>query len=258
MPKVTTTTSFSEDDQLTHVTLNSLFTNSAFHSSAVDDTTLELSSGAIRLKAAGGGNGIATSHINDDAIVVAKIADDAVETDQIKDANVTLAKMAVESVDSDQYVDGSIDEEHLSNDVITGQTALTAVPSLTDVMLFSDADDSGNLKKLDFMQYLPLPRAWGVIPWDDFATVTIAGSSGVNTSTTVSSTGDVDTATVTLLNDMSDTNYVVHATLGTSSSVKPTSNSNAVVWDRAAGSFKIGAAVSTDRVLHFIVFGTLN
>ena len=258
MPKVTTTTSFSEDDQLTHTTLNSLFTNSAFHSSAVDDTTLELSSGAMRLKAAGSGNGIATSHINNDAITVALIADDAVETDQIKDANVTVAKMAVNSIDSDQYVDGSIDEEHLSNGVITGQAALTAVPSLTDGMLFSDTDDSANLKKLDFMRYLPLPRAWGVIPFSAAGSVTIAGAYNVTTSATVVSAGDVDTVEVTLSNNMSDTNYLVLATLGTSSSSKTDSNPNVNSFNRAAGSFSLGAAIGTDRVLHFIVFGTLN
>jgi len=259
MPKVTTTTSFSEDDQLTHVTLNSLFTNSAFHSSAVDDTTLELSSGAIRLKAAGGGNGIATSHINDDAIVVAKIADDAVETDQIKDANVTLAKMAVESVDSDQYVDGSIDEEHLSNDVITGQTALTAVPSLTDVMLFSDADDSGNLKKLDFMQYLPLPRAWGVINGNASpSTSDPVGLYGC-TCTNYTKVGTYDYSyTFDLTTDMSSANYVVIS-----------SNQNEQYWSSAAatsavevvdaGQFRIHNAYATNTAYkwHFVVFGVL-
>ena len=254
MPKVTTTTSFSEDDQLTHVTLNSLFTNSAFHSSAVDDTTLELSSGAIRLKAAGGGNGIATSDINDDAIVVAKIADDAVETDQIKDANVTLAKMAVESVDSDQYVDGSIDEEHLSNDVITGQTALTAVPSLTDVMLFSDADDSGNLKKLDFMQYLPLPRAYGIIKMDGSAGT--ADALGLYGCTCTAYSGE--TYTFDLTTDMSSANYPVIAQDHDTSDYDDEADSVAVeIVD--AGQFKIHAPVLTSpRHVSFVVFGTLS
>ena len=257
MPKVTTTTSFSEDDQLTHVSLNSLFTNSAFHSSAVDDTTLELSSGAMRLKAAGSGNGIATSHINDDAITVAKIADDAVETDQIKDANVPVAKMAVNSIDSDQYVDGSIDEEHLSNGVITGQAALTAVPSLTDVLLFSDADDSGNLKKLDFMRYLPLPRAYGLIKSDGSVGTADAVSLYNCTCTAASNPEGYATYTFDLGSSMSSADYTVLA--------QPHSTQD---WDdewdnqtvelEDADTFKIHiGAVSSPYHVSFAVFGTL-
>ena len=247
MPKVTTTTSFSEDDQLTHTTLNSLFTNSAFHADAVDDTTLELSSGAIRLKAAGGGNGIATSHINDDAITVALIADDAVETDQIKDANVTVGKMAINSVNSDQYVDGSIDEEHLNNDVITGQAALTAVPSLADVMLFSDTDDSGNLKKLDFMKYLPLPRAWGVIN----------GSGSRSTSDGCTCTDLTGFAyTFDLTTDMSSSNYVI-ITQVAHTAFWDDENDQAAVQIVDEGQFKIHT-VYTSYPFHFAVFGVLS
>ena len=253
MPKVTTTTSFSEDDQLTHVSLNSLFTNSAFHSSAVDDTTLELSSGAMRLKAAGGGSGIATMHIIDDAINAAKIADDAVETDQIKDANVTVAKMAVNSIDSDQYVDGSIDEEHLSNGVITGQAALTAVPSLTDVLLFSDADDSGNLKKLDFMRYLPLPRAFGIIKMDGSAGIADALSLYGCSCTAHSG----ETYTFDRTTHMSSVNYPVIAQSHNTSDWSSSADNSAVeIVDE--GVFKIHTHnQSSPHHVSFVVFGTL-
>ena len=254
MPKVTTTTSYSEDDQLSHTSLNSLFTNSAFHSSAVDDTTLELSSGAMRLKAAGSGNGIATSHINNDAITVALIADDAVETDQIKDANVTVAKMAANSVDSTQYVDGSIDEEHLSNDVITGQAALTAMPSLTDVMLFSDADDSGNLKKLDFMRYLPLPKAYGVVSFD---TSTPALVSAYNCTL---GTDDADTRQILITTDMSSGNYVVQLTPVCTDEGDSVGFNAPYVYIRNAADFTIAwsNAEGSTRAISFVVFGTLS
>ena len=157
MPKVTTSTSFSEDDQLTHTSLNSLFTNSSFHSSAVDDTTLELSSGAMRLKAAGGGNGIDTTHIKDDAINAAKIADDAVETAQIKDAAVTTAKLGPDAVDGTKIADDAIDQTHLAGTLISGHAELEALPTAAqDFILVSD---NGVLKKLDFMKWLPLPSA---------------------------------------------------------------------------------------------------
>ncbi len=255
MPKVTTTTSFSENDQLTHTTLNSLFTNSAFHSSAVDDTTLELSSGAMRLKAAGSGNGIATSHINDDAINAAKIADDAVETDQIKDDAVTVAKMAVNSVDSDQYVDGSIDKEHLAAAVISGQTELAAEPILAeDELLISD---DGVLKKIKPMKWMPFPKAYGVTTWDDDSPNIVSGT-GYNVAS-VSRPAE-QAVRVNFTANMASANYVVLATY-----TYPVSTSAsgvtypAYVYSKAADHFVISAYYneSVNREMQFVVFGTL-
>lgn len=253
MPKVTTTTSYSEDDQLTHTTLNSLFTNSAFHSSAVDGVTLELSSGAMRLKAAGSGNGIATSHINDDAITVAKMANDSVDSDQYVDGSIDLVHLSANSVDSTQYVDGSIDEEHLSNDVITGQSALTAVPALTDTMLISDTDDSGDLKKLDFMRYLPLPRVYGVVTFDGN---TPALSGAYNCTLGID---DTDTRQILITDDMSSGNYVVQLTVVSTGEGDSVTFYTPYVYIRNAADFTIAWSNGevSNRALSFVVFGTL-
>lgn len=210
MPKVTTSTSFSENDQLSHTSLNSLFTNSSFHSSAVDDTTLELSSGAMRLKAAGGGNGIATSHINDDAINAAKIADDAVETAQIKDAAVVAAKLGPDAVDGTKIADDAIDQTHLAGTLISGHAELEALPTAAqDFILVSD---NGVLKKLDFMKWLPLPRAYSRIAGHS-STPSLAGEYACSLASYANGSG-ASTYTITLANAMADTNYVVNVQVG--------------------------------------------
>ena len=210
MPKVTTSTSFSEDDQLTHTSLNALFTNSSFHSSAVDDTTLELSSGAMRLKAAGSGNGIATSHINDDAITVAQIADDAVETAQIKDAAVVASKLGLDAVDGTKIADDAIDQTHLAANLISGHAEeLTALPSASqDLVLVSV---NGVLKKFDFMKWLPLPRAYSKIVGS--STPSLAGEYACSLASYANGSG-ASTYTITLANAMADTNYVVNVQVG--------------------------------------------
>jgi len=251
MAKFTKGHAFSEDEQLTHTKLNNLVDAAEFASDAVDDSTTELSSGAIIVKT----GGVTASQLGASAVITTKILNENVTTGKIADDAVTVDKLAANSVDSDQYVDGSIDKEHLGATVISGQTELTAVPHLTeDFALISDDDV---LKKISLMKYLPLPRAWGVIPFSAAGGVTIAGAYNVTTSVTVVSDGDVDTVSVTLSNNMGDTNYLALATLGTSSSSKTDSNPNVNSFNRAAGSFSLGAAIGTDRVLHFIVFGTL-
>ena len=72
---------------------------------------------------------IKTTGIADDAVTVAKMADNSIDSAQyvdgsidtahIADSQITVAKMAANSIDSDQYVDGSIDTAHLANDAVT-------------------------------------------------------------------------------------------------------------------------------------------
>jgi len=72
---------------------------------------------------------IKTTGIADDAVTVAKMADNSIDSDQyvdgsidtahIADSQITVAKMAANSIDSDQYVDGSIDTAHIADSQIT-------------------------------------------------------------------------------------------------------------------------------------------
>ena len=240
---------FTEDEQVTFAKLNLAQTNLKFTSNAVDGSTTAISSEAIIVNS----GGITATQLATDAVTTAKIESGAVVTLKIADDAVTVDKMAVNSIDTDQYVDGSIDEEHLSNDVITGQTALTAVPALTDTILISDTDDSGNLKKIDFMKYLPLPRAWGVVP----------GAGSPSTSTPVGLYGCAcsdltgKSYTFDLTTDMSSSNYavIVSSHRGTTYYSSNDSTASAQIVD--AGQFKIHVPY-TAYTFHSAVFGALS
>ena len=250
MAKFTKGHSFVEDEQITHTKLNNLVDSANFASDAVDGTTTDLSSGAI-IVATGG-------------ITVAQLADNAVETAKIKDLNVTTGKIANDAINADKiadnaiqaehYSDGSIAEEHLNNNVISGQAELAAIPHLTqDEVLISD---NGTLKRFALMKHLPLPRAFGVVPWVE-GSQTISTAYNVTTSVTVVEDGDVDTCQITLSNNMASADYVVLATQGSSSASKVDSNHNVNIFAKTANSFKIGAPAGTNRVVNFVVFGTL-
>jgi len=243
---------FTEDEQVTFQKLNLAQTNLKFTSNAVDDSTTALSSEAIIVK----NGGISNAQLASDAVKETNLVDLSVSTAKLAADAVTNAKIADNAIDSEHYTDASIDQEHLNNDVITGQGALSATPSLTDTILISDADDSGNLKKLELMKYLPLPRAFGVVPWV-VGSQTISNGYNVTASVTVVSDGDVDTAQVTLSNNMANTDYVVIATHGRSDTTKVDSNHNVNIFAKTTNSFKIGAPAAANRVVNFVVFGTL-
>jgi len=119
---------------------------------------------------------VTTAKLAADAVTGAEIADDAINSEHYTDGSIDLAHMSVNSIDSDQYVDASIDtahianlqittgliaadaiteakiadnaveSEHLNDNVISGQTALTSGLANDDELLVSDG---GTLKKMD-------------------------------------------------------------------------------------------------------------
>ena len=164
----------------------------------------------MRLKAAGSGNGIATSHINDDAITVAQIANDAVETDQIKDAAVTVGKLGPDAVNGTKIAEDSIDESHLAPALISGHSELTGLPvAAQDLILVSD---NGVLKKFDFMKWLPLPRAYSKIAGHS-SSPSLAGEYACSLASYTNGSG-ASIYLITLANEMADTNYVVNVQVG--------------------------------------------
>ena len=94
---------------------------------------------------------IKTTGIADDAVTVAKMADNSIDSAQyvdgsidtahIADSQITVAKMAANSIDSAQYVDGSIDPEHLANDAVT--TAKIADDAVTSAKVANDIKVAG-------------------------------------------------------------------------------------------------------------------
>ena len=112
-----------------------------FASDAVDDSTTEISSGAIIVKT----GGITHSQLATDSVKEAKIVDLSVSTAKIANDAITEAKIADNAIQAEHYSDGSIAEEHLNDNVISGQAELAEVPHLTqDEVLISD---NGTLKR---------------------------------------------------------------------------------------------------------------
>jgi hypothetical protein len=89
MAAISKGTTFATGDQVTALKLNNLVDNSTFAAGAVDNTSTQLSSGAIIVK----DGGVTTAKLNDGGVTTAKIADDNVTTAKIADANVTFAKL---------------------------------------------------------------------------------------------------------------------------------------------------------------------
>ena len=122
---------------------------------------------------------VKTGGIAADAVTEAKIADDAVGTEHLtanevdttalKADAVTGAQLADNAVNSEHFTDGSVDTAHIAddqitaakinNDIISGTTALAAIPATTDEFLISDA---GTLKRIDaqFFQNTPAFSAY--------------------------------------------------------------------------------------------------
>jgi len=248
MAKFSKGTTFSEDEQLTHTKLNELVDNAEFASDAVDDSTTELSSGAIIVKTGGvtasqlGTSAVETLKINNLAVTTAKIAADAIDG----------TKLADNAVDSEHYTNASIDPEHLGATIISAQTELEAIPHLTeDEILISN---NGVLNKLKLMEYLPLPRAYGIIKMDGSAGT--GDALGLYGCSCTAYSGE--TYTFDLTTDMSSANYPVIAQDHDTSDYDDEADSVAVeIVD--AGQFKIHAPVLTSpRHVSFVVFGTLS
>ena len=86
--------SFANGEQLTADKLNQVIDNATFTTSAVDNTSTQLSSGAIIVK----DGGVTTAKLNDGAVTTAKIAD----------SNVTTAKIAAGALTDVVYPVGAI------------------------------------------------------------------------------------------------------------------------------------------------------
>lgn len=238
---------FTEDEQVTHTKLNLAQTNLKFTSNAVDDSTTAISSEAIIVKS----GGITATQLGSDAVTEVKINNGAVTADKLGADCVSGAKIADNAIDSEHYVDASIDQEHLNDNIISGQTAYSAIPHLTeDEVLLSD---NGTLKRFKLMSYLPLPRAYGLIKADG----SIGTADAVSLYNVTCTAASGVTYTFDLGSNMSSADYTVLA-----------QQHSTAVWDDEwdnhtvelvdANTFRIHVAtLSSPYHVSFVVFGTL-
>jgi len=149
MAAISKGTTFATGDQVTALKLNNLVDNSTFASGAVDNTSTQLSGGAIIVK----DGGVTTAKLNDGAVTTAKIADSNVTTAKILDANVTKAK--IENL-SDYTVLGNVsggaaapaevsilDEDDMASDSDTAIATQQSVKAYVDnVSVFTKSFES--------------------------------------------------------------------------------------------------------------------
>jgi len=94
---------------------------------AVDDTTIEVSGDALRVKA----DGIGTNQLADTAVTTAKITNLNVTTAKIAADAIDGTKIADDAVDSEHLTDGSVDNVHLAGSIANDKLSNSAI-SFTD------------------------------------------------------------------------------------------------------------------------------
>ena len=91
-------------------------------------------------------NAVVTASIVDDNVTQAKIADDAVGADQLAASAVVTASIVAAAITEAKIADNAVESEHINDNVISGQSALTSGLATTDELLISDG---GTIKKMD-------------------------------------------------------------------------------------------------------------
>ena len=265
-------TDYANGGQVTAANLNALTESARFvrggtgienSTNTTDEATLDVNNaGELIIATADGVKGINTAQINDSQITAAKIATDAVTLAKIQDGAVSNAKLSPTAGSAAVTGSGtgatgtnvieanSIGAGDLNNDIISGQTDLTATPDVTlDSILVSD---NGTLKEL-LLKYLPLPKAYGIVDMDSGSRTTVTGDYGVS-----SVSGDANTRRVNLSNAMSSaTDYVVQLTHEEESISGPNDYTTPVVEIIDASTFDIHIGEDPNLRIHFTVFGDL-
>lgn len=218
-------TNFSDGDQVTSTSLDSITLNLRLASDSADGTTITISSGVLSLGVVGaanmGANSVTTNAVADDAITQAKIADDAVGTAQIIDLSITNALIAATTIEF-------------------GKLATSALAVQADMQ----SETASKLASAATLKYHPgVSKAGGVVTMADG---TIAGGYNISGSASGTSTSRVVTLSVTMAN----TNYAVLITpehTGTLANAPAITSKTTTTFTIEGGMTKCG----------FMVFGQL-
>ena len=174
-------TTYADGTQVTATNLNALVDSATFASGAVDDSTTQLSSGAVIVKDLG----IATGKIAASAVTTAKIADSNVTTAKIADSNVTTAKIADSNVTKAKI-------ENLSDYKVLGNVSGGAAAPAEVAILDEDNMASNSATSLATQQSIKA-----------YADSKVDGT-GAGSFTTLAASGDVTFDTTTLKVDSSN------------------------------------------------------
>lgn len=192
-----------------------------------DDLTIEVSSGTMQLKDAGGSAGVTTAKLQDDCVTAAKLADDAsvdgnraVTTNHLRDDCVTQAKINA----------GAVDTTELATDAVTADKIEAGAVATSEL-----ADDAVTSDKMDLDGSLNGPGffcvAAGTHTLTGGATTEVKAIPGGGKQSTAG-TGDI--LIVSPKSGFTQAINLVNATL---------SNSNEITYDTETGNIPAGAVV---------------
>jgi len=184
MAILTTGNTFADGDQVTSTKLNNIANAATFASGSVDDSTTQISSGAIIVKDLG--------------ISTGKLAASAVTTAKITDSNVTTAKIAAANITTSLIADSNVTKakiENLANYKILGNVSGGAAAPAEVALLDEDNMSSNSATSLATQQSIKAYVDTQLTAEDlDFAgdsgtgsvdldsqTFTIAGATGLDT-----------------------------------------------------------------------------
>jgi hypothetical protein len=228
MPHFTTSTTFSDGQQITSELLNGIVINLRLGDDSVDGTTVTLSGGGalsvgVLASANYGSGSVLTVALGDSQVTAAKLAADAVETAKIKDAAVTGAKIAADTIPFTK----TLPDDRATKTDMQSQTAAHWVTP-------------------DVLKYHPLvPKVIGNVAFSN-------GSAAVTGSVNVASAADLgDSRRITLTTAFANTDYVIHASCN--------GGTTPVIWTKVNASQFIleGPSEASGRVISFVGFGEL-
>jgi hypothetical protein len=143
MGVLTTGNTYSTADQVTASNLNSTVNDATFQSAAVDNTSTQLSGGAIIVK----DEGITQDKIATSAVTTAKLATDSVSTAKIIDSNVTKAKIenftnltVLGNVSGSSATPSEVvilDEDNMASDSATSLSTQQSIKAYVDTQIGS-------------------------------------------------------------------------------------------------------------------------
>ena len=136
MAAISKGTTFATGDQVTASGLNNLVDNSTFASGAVDNTSTQLSGGAIIVK----DGGVTTAKLNDGGVTTAKINDGAVTKAKIENvANMKVLGNTSGSAAAPQEV-SILDEDDMSSDSATALSTQQSIKAYVDGTVSTSED----------------------------------------------------------------------------------------------------------------------
>ena len=229
MAKFTTTQTFADAEQVTSTKLNAIISGLSASADLAADSTITITSGAIKVGVIASGN----------------LAADAVTTAKILDANVTAAKLASDSVTTAKILDSNVTTAKIADANVSWAKTLTADRAVQADM---QSETASHYVSPDVVKYHPgVSKAGGTVAFEN-GVATVTGGYNV--------TGATDTGTgrqVTLSVTMANTLYRVNACYIDTGSV----GAALAVTINSATQFTIYGTEAAGRKIMFDVFGTL-